>query len=276
MMGIKNLFAVSNAPTITGEVEDLTAVSESVKESSSEDTVAKDFGPTFKALVGSNDDGSLFIEFGDEGEEEIGLGARNGKVSELINNKQLAFFEPSQTVLRLNGDFLSFEDMNEVIHRSKGNLTALSNCLIANSQGNMSLTGTWRANEDEVIKGIEPFEFSEDFKLFCGHAFLEICIEVVESLKCWESSISEPYSSGPVFTRFSFSAKKVENEFFAREVWNCKLIVRQDAKSELLGQRNDLGIHSLTSFQQNIIDAQRPNFGTDSAIFKGEVDGYGN
>ena len=48
-------------------------MSKSVKESGSKDIVAEDFRPAFKAFVGSTNDRSLFVEFGDQGEEEIGL-----------------------------------------------------------------------------------------------------------------------------------------------------------------------------------------------------------
>ena len=60
---------MSEPVRVVGEGENLTPVSEPVKESCGEDGIAKEFGPAIEALVGGNDDGGILVELRDELEE---------------------------------------------------------------------------------------------------------------------------------------------------------------------------------------------------------------
>ena len=99
-MVIKDKLTVGDAPAVTSKVNNLAAMSKAVKESGVKNGVAEDFSPAIKALVRSNDDGSFFIKFGNEGEKEISLSTGNRQVSKLICDEQVALFEPSQAILR--------------------------------------------------------------------------------------------------------------------------------------------------------------------------------
>ena len=150
---------MSDAPTVAGEIDDLAAMSESVEERGGKDRVTEDFSPPLKALVRCNDDRGLFIEFRNEGEEEIGLGTGNREITELIDNKELAFFEPTEAVLRLHRNFLRFEYMHKVVHGRESGLDAqLPDSFVSDSEGEVRLSGSGRPDENEVVEGVEPFE----------------------------------------------------------------------------------------------------------------------
>ena len=99
VLGVKDLLAVSEPVRVVGEGENLTPVSEPVKESCGEDGIAKEFGPAIEALVGGNNDGSIFVELGDELEEEVGFHPRDGKIPEFVNNEQVGLLDPLDTGL---------------------------------------------------------------------------------------------------------------------------------------------------------------------------------
>ena len=93
VLGVKDLLAVSEPVRVVGEGENLTSVSEPVKESGSEDGIAEEFGPAIEALVGGNNDGSIFVELGDELEEEVGLNPANGELHQIVNEEEVSILD---------------------------------------------------------------------------------------------------------------------------------------------------------------------------------------
>ena len=88
---------MSDAPAVARERKDLATVSETIQESGGENGIAHDVGPTIKAFVGSNDDGGIFIEVGDELKEEVCLNFADRQIAEFINDEKMSLLDPLES-----------------------------------------------------------------------------------------------------------------------------------------------------------------------------------
>ena len=83
------LWPVFEAPAFVASLDDLAMVCEAVEECRGHLCVAEDGRPFAKGEVGCDDDGSSFVEFADQVEQELAAGLGEREVAKLVQDQEV-------------------------------------------------------------------------------------------------------------------------------------------------------------------------------------------
>lgn len=164
-----------------GHVNNLTAVDQAVKDSSSGNgSVAKEVGPLVKALVGGNNEGGSLAHSGDEAKEQIGLSGQEGHKPHLIHHHEGGFVEILEAALAGAGDLGGFENGHEIVRGFKGHGIAQVEALDGQGECEMGLTHARGPEETDVKSLLQPGHIGQAEHLLLGNAALEAEVKGIQ------------------------------------------------------------------------------------------------
>ena len=102
--------------------------------------------------------------------------------------------------------------MDEGIHGSEEDLVALQQRPVANSEGDVGLAGSGRADENKVVNALDPVEIGELLELPGGEALLEIGVEGIEVFESGDLRLLDSAFLRLLLAVSDFAAEAVEQE----------------------------------------------------------------
>lgn len=149
------LCSVFEAPAFVAGLDDLAMVGEAVEECRSHLCVAEDGRPFAKGEVGCDDDGSSFVEFADQVEQELATGLGEREVAKLVQDQEVeAGDQIGGSTLALGARF-GVELVDEIDDIEEPPAAAVSDAGARDADREMGLAGPRAADQHEIALMIQ-------------------------------------------------------------------------------------------------------------------------
>lgn len=139
------------------DLDDDGMVQEAIKQCGRDDGIAEDISPFGKAAVCGQDHRALLVSSVDEVEEEIAAAGHDGEIADLVDDEQRRAAEEEQAFAKASFSLGLGETCDEFCKRAEVDAPAGFDRLDAESDGQVALVGSWRAEKVyDFAAGDEP------------------------------------------------------------------------------------------------------------------------